>query len=348
MQKYDYAVIIGRFQPIHKGHVRLIVNALSKAKRVIIGVGSANSSVTPRNPFTYEERASMIEMELGDYAKRVTIEPLNDSLYTDSEWSQQVRDMVHNVAVSHCMPDATIGLSGFEKDSTSYYLRFFPEWADLTVKEPLFEYNSTDIRELFYEHYLQGKTYHLTPDMYFGEDLAISDTSALWTRTDLQDRLFSLAKEWDFNRKYDPSKYDVNVLTVDAVVLCNGHILLVKRKHEPGKGLLALPGGHLNKDETLKEAVLRELREETKIDLSNRVLERSIADKEIFDHPKRSERARVITTAFFINLTGEDKLPKVKGGDDAAKAMWVPLYEIEKNKMFEDHFDIATKLTQGQ
>jgi len=350
MRDNDYAVLIGRFQPIHKGHVRLIIDALNKANHVIIGVGSANSPRTPRNPFTFEERKAMITRELVGFENRITVEPLDDSLYTDSEWSQQVRSVVADVIVGHNNrpTQAKVALAGYAKDASSYYLKYFPEWVDITVKNQMFTYDSTVVREMFYEHYMSGKTNYLSPDMFFGEDIPISDTSSVWHNTDYQDILFSLAKEWDFNKKYDPSKYHINVITVDAVVLCNGHVLVVNRKFEPGKGLMALPGGHINKDETLENAMLRELREETKIDLSDKVLRRNIVEYKIFDHPKRSERGRVITTAYLIHLQDENKLPKVSGGDDASKAFWVPVFELKKENMFEDHYDIVMKLTKDK
>ena len=51
-------------------------------------------------------------------------------------------------------------------------------------------------------------------------------------------------------------------LTADALVTQSGHILLVTRGEIPGKGLLALPGGFINKDETRVNASMRELRED--------------------------------------------------------------------------------------
>ncbi|MCS5525466.1 MAG: NUDIX hydrolase, partial [Candidatus Poseidoniaceae archaeon] len=52
-------------------------------------------------------------------------------------------------------------------------------------------------------------------------------------------------------------------LAVDAVVITNGEILLITRGREPWKGMLALPGGFVDKGEDPEIAVLRELKEET-------------------------------------------------------------------------------------
>jgi bifunctional NMN adenylyltransferase/nudix hydrolase len=128
-------------------------------------------------------------------------------------------------------------------------------------------------------------------------------------------------------------------MTVDAVVVQSGHILLVKRGDMPGKGLWALPGGFLNQDEKMLDGAIRELKEETKIKVPVPVLKGSIKESKTFDAPNRSSRGRTITQAFLIDL-GVGELPKVKGSDDAEKAFWVPFNKVKQEKMFEDHFHI--------
>ncbi|KPK39130.1 MAG: hypothetical protein AMJ65_11950 [Phycisphaerae bacterium SG8_4] len=62
--------------------------------------------------------------------------------------------------------------------------------------------------------------------------------------------------------------YFQNVATAAGTILeCGGKIVLIKRKQEPGKGLLDLPGGFLDPQETAEEAAKREIREEVKIDV---------------------------------------------------------------------------------
>jgi bifunctional NMN adenylyltransferase/nudix hydrolase len=102
---------------------------------------------------------------------------------------------------------------------------------------------------------------------------------------------------------------------------------------------MALPGGFLDANETLKTAVIRELREETRIKVPAPVLAGSITKQQVFDDPYRSARGRTVTHAYLIELK-DGELPKVKGGDDAAKAFWVPFAEIKPERMFEDHFHI--------
>jgi len=118
---------------------------------------------------------------------------------------------------------------------------------------------------------------------------------------------------------------------------------MVKRKANPGQGLYALPGGFINPKETVAKAAIRELKEETRIKLPDPVLEGHMKESHVFDAPSRSERGRTITHAFLIELPG-GPLAKVKGGDDAASALWMPLEDFEKKRdqMYEDHADIIT------
>ena len=50
--QYDFAVFVGRFQPLHNGHQHVIDQALRSAKKLIILIGSADTARSIRNPFT--------------------------------------------------------------------------------------------------------------------------------------------------------------------------------------------------------------------------------------------------------------------------------------------------------
>ncbi|MEK6976030.1 MAG: nicotinamide-nucleotide adenylyltransferase [Candidatus Thermoplasmatota archaeon] len=54
------ALVVGRFQPVHKGHVALIARALEDCQQVVVGIGSAASKTSLRNPFTAAERRQLI------------------------------------------------------------------------------------------------------------------------------------------------------------------------------------------------------------------------------------------------------------------------------------------------
>ena len=76
-KKYELAVFIGRFQPFHNGHVRVIEHGLEIANRVRVLVGSAFGPRCYRNPFTYEERKEFIKNSFP--TPDVQVMPLPDS-----------------------------------------------------------------------------------------------------------------------------------------------------------------------------------------------------------------------------------------------------------------------------
>jgi 8-oxo-dGTP diphosphatase len=109
-------------------------------------------------------------------------------------------------------------------------------------------------------------------------------------------------------------------VTVDIMIftLRKGslQVLLVKRGVPPFEGQYAIPGGFIRGDESLEEAALRELHEETGV--RNVFLEQLYT----FGYPKRDPRGRVITVAYYA-LIASDKLSLVAGAD-AAEAQWFP------------------------
>lgn len=104
------------------------------------------------------------------------------------------------------------------------------------------------------------------------------------------------------------------LLSVDCVVFdANGALLLIERGHEPFKGCYALPGGFVDVGETVEQAALRELKEET--GASGRVA-RLIG---VYSEPLRDPRGHTVSVAFLVEWDGA----AVRGGDDAASAAFV-------------------------
>jgi len=118
--------------------------------------------------------------------------------------------------------------------------------------------------------------------------------------------------------------YPRPAVTVDCLVYRqesnSREILLIKRKDEPYKGKWALPGGFLEMNETLHDAAVRELREET--GLSIPVLEQF----HTFDAVDRDPRHRTISTVF-IGQPGKGS-GTVKASSDASEAKWFSLINL--------------------
>jgi bifunctional NMN adenylyltransferase/nudix hydrolase len=144
-----------------------------------------------------------------------------------------------------------------------------------------------------------------------------------------------------YKKSWEAAPYAPTFVTTDAVVVQSGHVLLIERGAAPGEGLWALPGGFINQDETIEDAALRELREETKVKVPLPVLRGSIKANRVFDKPDRDPRGRMITHAFLIELP-PGELPAIKGSDDARHARWVPISDVEEAEMYADHYHIIT------
>jgi bifunctional NMN adenylyltransferase/nudix hydrolase len=330
VREYDILVCLGRFQPFHRGHEAIISKALELADTVVAIVGSAHRARSLRNPFTAEERVNLIHNSFPNQS-RLVIAQVPDQMYNENTWIRSVQHVVQPYEARSQQRQPRVGIIGHDKDATSYYLRLFPKW-EFVAMPMISDYHSTDIRNDFF---INGnvQTHKLTE--YGTQFLNEFAQTALYQQ--LQNE-FRVVQQYRDSWKSAP--YAPTFVTTDAVVIQGGHILLVQRGASPGRGLWALPGGFVDQNETLEEGVLRELREETRLKVPEPVLKGSIRRREVFDHPNRSDRGRTITHAYLIQLDGSDRLPRVKGSDDAVNARWFSLAELNPRELFEDHADI--------
>ncbi len=86
------AFYIGRFQPFHKGHLKVISEIAGEVDELVIGIGSAQLSHTQENPFTSGERILMISRSLESLDLYHYVIPIND-IYRNAEWVAHVRSM---------------------------------------------------------------------------------------------------------------------------------------------------------------------------------------------------------------------------------------------------------------
>ena len=332
-KKYDTLVFIGRFQPVHNAHIEIIRRATHLAKQVVIVIGSANQPRTFKNPFTWQERAGMLARAygVGDKSCNIRIEGSPDTIYNDQAWAARVQTIVGK----HTQPDDKIGIIGHKKDDSSFYLDMFPQWGYENVEEiaPL---SAVNIRDLYFKRncnleFIRGVVPQTTFEMLLDFKQSEEYEQIIREREFVE----------NYKKQYASLPYPPIFSTADAVVIQSGHVLMIRRRAEPGKGLWALPGGYVNAntDKSVEAAMLRELREETKIKVPEPVLRGNIVRSKVFDAIDRSPRGRIITHAFHIQLP-DGELPKVKGMDDAEKARWVPIAEVRSDECYEDHYEI--------
>jgi bifunctional NMN adenylyltransferase/nudix hydrolase len=298
---------------------------------LVIIVGSARQPRTYKNPFNFDERRSMIFEATRGLDMRVAIEANTDSIYNDAQWAVRVQSIVGKYTSNKCR----VGVIGHKKDESSYYLSMFPQWAyeDVEEIEPL---SAVNIRDLYFKQDANMNFIRaVVPQTTFDFLLQFRNTAEY--EQIIREREFVE----NYKKQYASLPYPPIFSTADAVVIQSGHVLMIKRRAEPGRGLWALPGGYVNahSDKSVEDAAIRELREETLIKVPAPVLRGSIIDSRVFDAVDRSPRGRIITHCFKIVLP-DGELPRVKGGDDAEKARWVPIAEVKSEECFEDHYDM--------
>lgn len=115
--------------------------------------------------------------------------------------------------------------------------------------------------------------------------------------------------------------------TVDAIIEINGGIVIIERSNPPFG--FALPGGFVDYGESLEDAVKREAKEETGLDLLG------LKQFHTYSRPDRDPRFHTIGTVFTANASG-----KPRAGDDAAKLRVVKLNEIKNMDFTFDHKEI--------
>lgn len=335
---YDVIALIGRFEPFHNGHMSVVRRALDACDSLVVLIGSAGAARSTRNPFSAAEREVMIRAALSPDAGRVVFRQVVDHLYNEGAWQADIQQHVaDSVAALGLDANCRIGLIGHDKDTSSWYLHAFPQW-DLVEVPFASTLSATELREhLFADDAGALRLVEANVPAAVFETLKAFRTTKTFTQLVEEYRHIVAYKAAWANAPYPPT-----FVTVDAVIVHSGHILLVKRGAQPGKGLWALPGGFVNQNETLLEAAIRELKEETRIKLPVPVLKGSLRGQKVFDEPDRSQRGRTITYAFHFEFASGD-LPTVRGSDDAARARWVPLAEVRRLRehLFEDHFFIV-------
>ena len=371
MKNEKVYVYIGRFQMAHKGHEATIKHAIEQADRLVILVGSSDLARDSKNPFTFTERKQVLEamsqrLAQVEWAKgrsvKIDILPIHDYVYNNGKWLMEVHEQVKSVTGSE-----NIFITGCQKeaDESTFYLNFFPQWnQDFIPEQKTTEVQNRTVEHKDYTEHHSSKVHSTinstaVRNQFFStkqipEELPEETKEFLAKFIQTKPSVLDLiVEEFNFVQRYRSQMNEqlpynnIPFLTGDALVVSAGHVLLVKRRTFPGKGLWALPGGFFDawQDKEQLDTALRELKEETKIDVPEKVLRGSVRSVTEFGDFNRSLRWRIITKCAYIQLP-DNSLPKVKGSDDAEKAFWVPLGELKKNRhmFFEDHYSILDQL----
>lgn len=138
------AVVIGRFQPFHNAHKKLIEFAKAQADEICIILGSKDTPLSLKNPFSVLQRVDMIDATFGC----TNIAAIAD-IESDREWVKAIELFV----ITQGFDDDQIVLVGHKKDQSSAYLDFFPFWDKRLYKsdDPI---SATMIRDLWFNNHI--------------------------------------------------------------------------------------------------------------------------------------------------------------------------------------------------
>jgi ADP-ribose pyrophosphatase YjhB (NUDIX family) len=125
---------------------------------------------------------------------------------------------------------------------------------------------------------------------------------------------------------------DTPLVGVGAVVFDDGRLLLVKRGHDPGKGLWAVPGGKVHWGERLDIALSREVREETGLEVE--------VGEVIWVGQHVSPDNHLVLIDFRAGLVGGE----LSAGDDADEARWVGRSELERLELTPTMYELVALL----
>lgn len=314
-----FGLFIGRFQPVHHGHIHAIGVAATQVERLIVLIGSSNQCRSIKNPWTYQERKNMLMSKLrGERINNVDVYPLNDHRYNDEQWISDVK-MTMKEITGESYDGVT--MFGHTKEGNDY-LTWFPEWTFKDIPAA-YKINATQVRQKMFEE---------------------KDTQMPQTVHD--DHAF-YQKEKALFANY-PFPETLNFNCADAVLVCMGKVLLIQRKFAPGRDAWALPGGFKNAKETFLDCAIRELQEETNVRIPEKVLRGSVIGTKLFDSPKRSMGLPRNTMAVYIKVdpNPDGSLPRANGADDASNVAWVDIADaLNTYSLYDDHADIISTMT---
>ena len=120
--------------------------------------------------------------------------------------------------------------------------------------------------------------------------------------------------------------------TVDVILERDSNVLMVRRKKDPFKDFLSLPGGFVNEGETVEDAMKREAMEETSLEVH------PIEILGVYSDPTRDPRKHIMTVVFIGIIVGG----RIRAGDDAASTEWIKLadFERQQHQIAFDHAQI--------
>lgn len=305
---YQSLVLIGRFQPFHNGHYKLVRYGLARCEILVIALGSANYSKTLHNPWPADQRKAMISACLteDELAKIIWVE-LDDYWYDDATWFQQAKVTITNAVSS----DSIALLAHYKDRDTSSYLHQFPDWQHC-VYQTDDRTDATEIRRLMFEQKWDQLT-HLVPK-------PVDECLSYYRQHPHCFYLLECYQKACLQR--------VSILEVGLVILCRDMVLMTKDHASEHHSIYSLPVTDLDDSMTisdctnaLKTIVLGDGHQSTIIKFSS-----------IYDNPKRTFVKRTLMHAGCVTCDHEV--------NTLSQYEWVSFASLSPNNCQDDHYFI--------
>lgn len=261
----ERALYIGRFQPSHLGHISVLeqMDQAHDFEEILIGIGSSQFHHVLNNPFTFEERADMIQKNLDHLHKPYQIIAIPD-INNYPQWVKHVQGLV---------PGFKIAYTG-----NPLVQKLFMD-QEYRVRSPQHIYNisGTEVRQRM----LRGENW---------QELLPEGSISVINKIKGVDRILETYKRYLFP-----------AVTTDAIIdYCGKGIILIQRKE--GKiegGKWALPGGFLDTGrESAKACIVREVREETSLIIDP--LRTELVGE--YSDPQRDPRYHTVSLVYFTRV----------------------------------------------
>lgn len=359
------AVVIGRMEPPHLGHLEIISKAYDYADHVLVILGSTLKARDPKNPFTFQERKKLLEdsipktegFRMRGVSYKIASVP-DCQLAGPTAWNHRI-----SIAISATLQqlnykeNAQVSILGNFKDSSSDYLIDLlsymmsnyhlntDTYPFVMLSNPGITHidntiiHATDIRNLLYAGKLAYVKNVVPPNVY---DFLLEFSKG--------SVFLDLVQENHYYQDY-PKHWGTGTFhTGDAVFFDSGKILLIRRANLPGKGLYAIPGGFVEAGDT--NTGIREMLEETSITFDG--IEADISDFIVVDSFDSECKGRSLRGDVRTQVDVIVRAPHLKHKEiaivhadetDAILLVDATTVAIEaiREMLFEDHFEILEK-----
>lgn len=323
------SLVIGRFQPVHLGHLSLINTAREHGEHTLVLIGSSKQLPDFKNPLSYQERLDLLEV-LTEEGDDLEFRSLPDRP-SDDEWIQDV--IGHVLSLEENPTEVT--LFCHPKDFKWYQENLLYQLQ--TVDN--INISATQIRHAWYtdslwtvEDKIPLMTKEKLEEHHDFDRLAIEYTTT--TKAALEKE-----ESHPFGNPIEPVSF--------AVVIQDGSILVGKRAGPRGNSQWGLPGGYLEKSETSLDGCIRETKEEMGIDLQHLITEgKAVCMAQAVEENLGDLGTRTIGINYLFVVKPDVELELTLDYSEVLDFHWFPIVDIVEDRelLFFNHNLIAKRL----